>query len=252
MLERALPLVEQVRQRLLRGIRDNSLVAANDALPSEAEISERLAVSRATVRDALAQLERDHVIIRRHGSGTSVNPTIKALTAPFDILRDPATLIEMTGQTATTADFSARLDRLSARAAQALALAAGGPAVAVEVTYLANGRPAIWLAGTIPVSAPPPALPRDYTALTQLAADLTGHLATHSLATLEPVVAVSHLARRLKIRTGQAVLRLLDVYLPRSGTPAFYSESAFAPGVIPLQLLRKTDSLPQRGPVSIW
>src|SRR5258706_4089178 len=78
-LERAMPLVEQVRQRLLRGIRDDSLVATNGSLPSEAEISERLAVSRATVRDALEQLERDQVIIRRHGSGTYINPTVRDL-----------------------------------------------------------------------------------------------------------------------------------------------------------------------------
>lgn len=252
MLERAMPLVEQVRQRLLRGIRDDSLVADNGALPSEAEIAERLAVSRATVRDALARLERDHVIIRRHGAGTYVNPTVRGLTATLDVLRDPATLIEMTDQAASVVAFTTRLARIRARHAQALELPASKLVVEVSVAYLANSRPAVWLDATIPVGDPPPSLPPHYSTLPEFVNELTGQITTHSLATLEAAEADARLAQHLNLRPGQAMIRLIDVYLDAVGTPAFYSESCFAPGVIPLQLLRKTDGGPRRGRVSIW
>src|SRR3990172_7723712 len=42
-------------------------------LPSEQHLSEMLRVARTTVRQALAELEKDGVIERRHGAGTFVN-----------------------------------------------------------------------------------------------------------------------------------------------------------------------------------
>jgi len=43
------------------------------SLPSEQRLSEMLRVARTTVRQALAELERDGVVERRHGAGTFVN-----------------------------------------------------------------------------------------------------------------------------------------------------------------------------------
>ncbi len=252
MLERAMPLVEQVRQQLLRWIRDDTLVAHNGSLPSEAEIAERLAVSRATVRDALARLERDRVIIRRHGAGTYINPTVKEFTAGIDVLRDPAALIELVGHTASVGRHTAHLGRISARAAQALDVPDESPALDLSVIYLAGGRPAVWLQGIVPVGDPPPPIPKQYSTLAQFIGDLTGQVSTHSIASLEAAVAEARLAKLLKITSGRPLMRLVDVYLDDEGTPAFYSESYFTPGLIPLQVLRKTDGVPRRGRVSIW
>jgi DNA-binding GntR family transcriptional regulator len=60
---------------------------------SEMEIAEILNTSRATVREALAQLERDRVIIRKQGSRTYINPTVRHLTSTFNELLDPETFI---------------------------------------------------------------------------------------------------------------------------------------------------------------
>lgn len=48
-------------------------------LPSENELSNRYQVSRVTLRQALAELEKDGIIIKRHGEGSFVN----ANPAPF-------------------------------------------------------------------------------------------------------------------------------------------------------------------------
>ena len=252
MLERAVPLVEQVRAELLRWIRDDTLVDPNGSLPSEAEIAERLAVSRATVRDALARLEQDHVVIRRHGAGTYVNPSVREFTATIDVLRDSAALIEATGRAASIEMHAAQIGRLHALAAQALDVPFDSPAIDLEVLYHADGLPAVWLHGLIPAGDPPPAIPEAYTTLAQFVGDLTGRLTTHSMATLEAAAADARLARLLHLTLGQPVLRLVDVYLDGEGGPAFYSQSYFKPGLIPLQILRKADSVPRRGRVSIW
>jgi hypothetical protein len=36
------------------------------------------------------------------------------------------------------------------------------------------------------------------------------------------------------------------------GAPAFLSQAYFKPGLIQVQVLRKTDGLPKRGRVSVW
>jgi hypothetical protein len=59
-------------------------------------------------------------------------------------------------------------------------------------------------------------------------------------------------SQQLKIPPGCPLIRLLDVYLTNQGTSAFYSQSYFAPGLISIQVLRKTDGVVGRGHVSVW
>lgn len=252
MVERALPLVEQVRQQLLRWIRDETLVADDGSLPSESEIAERLSVSRATVRDALARLERDRVIIRRHGSGTYVNPSAKEFSTSIDILRDPTSLIEMTGRKASIGHHEAQPSVMTEQAAKALDVPAGHPALTLSVLYLADAQPAVWIDGTIPVDDPRALAPPAYVTLAQFVGQLTGQAITYSIATVEATTADSLLSQLLRVAPRRPLIRLLDVYMTDEGAPAFYTQSYFAPGLIQIQVLRKTDGVPRRGRVSVW
>lgn len=64
-------LKEQVTRELLRLI-DDGVLAAGEQLPSERELSERLQVSRGTVREAVQFLQALGVVEIRHGAGTFV------------------------------------------------------------------------------------------------------------------------------------------------------------------------------------
>jgi GntR family transcriptional regulator len=66
-----LPLYVQLREALLRDIRERGL-RPGDRIPTEAEIERRYRVSRATIRQALAELTADGVIRRVQGLGTFV------------------------------------------------------------------------------------------------------------------------------------------------------------------------------------
>lgn len=86
--EAPLPLYVQLRDALLREVREGGL-GPGDRFPSEAEIRGRYAVSRATVRQALADLEADGVVRRVQGLGTFVStPKIRhhTLLASFSEL----------------------------------------------------------------------------------------------------------------------------------------------------------------------
>lgn len=68
---RRLPLKEQAKRQLLALIEDGKL-RPGDRLPPERELSERLGVSRGTVREAVQFLQALGVLEVRHGSGTVV------------------------------------------------------------------------------------------------------------------------------------------------------------------------------------
>src|SRR5579862_5600383 len=65
------PLKEQVIRELVRLIEEGSL-AAGDRIPTERELSERLVVSRSTVREAVQFLQALGVLEIRHGRGSYV------------------------------------------------------------------------------------------------------------------------------------------------------------------------------------
>ncbi|QJC88697.1 Putative transcriptional regulator (GntR family) [Bacillus subtilis] len=63
-----LKVIERIKEDIKNGI-----YTEKEKLPSEFELSKKLGVSRATLREALRILEEEHVIIRRHGVGTFVH-----------------------------------------------------------------------------------------------------------------------------------------------------------------------------------
>lgn len=69
---RRLPLKEQAKRQLLALIEEGSL-QPGDRLPPERELSERLGVSRGTVREAVQFMQALGILEVRHGSGTVVS-----------------------------------------------------------------------------------------------------------------------------------------------------------------------------------
>lgn len=70
-------IVEQIEGLILNGV-----LRDGHKLPSERDISERMAVSRPKVREALKRLEDYGLIISRHGEGTFVAPLIGSAMSP--------------------------------------------------------------------------------------------------------------------------------------------------------------------------
>jgi GntR family transcriptional repressor for pyruvate dehydrogenase complex len=69
--------VEQIELLILRGI-----LRPGVRLPSERELSERMGVSRPSLREALAQLQDDGLLTARPGAGVYVNEALEAQFSP--------------------------------------------------------------------------------------------------------------------------------------------------------------------------
>ena len=70
------PLYMQVARKLIQDVRDGRY-QADQALPSERTLSERLDVSRVTARKAIDQLVDRGLVVRRRGSGNYIAPRIE-------------------------------------------------------------------------------------------------------------------------------------------------------------------------------
>lgn len=147
--EAPLPLYAQLKDALLREIRDGGL-QPGDRFPSEATIQDRYRVSRATVRQALAELEEGGVIRKVQGLGSFVSrPKIRHVP----LLTSFTELASSQGFVPSHRVLSSSLEEVSADAAAELGLAEGTRCRVLRRLFLADGSP-VGLAETwLPVDA---------------------------------------------------------------------------------------------------
>lgn len=144
-----LPLYVQLRDALLREIREGGL-EPGDRFPSESAIRDRYRVSRATVRQALADLEAGGVIRKVQGLGSFV-ATPKIRHVP--LLTSFTELARSQGFTPSHRVLTSSLADVPADAAGELGLAEGTRCRYLQRLFLADGS-AVGLAETwLPVSA---------------------------------------------------------------------------------------------------
>lgn len=87
-----LKVAEALRQQI-----DAGLYKQGDRLPGEEGLAKQMKVSRVTLREALALLERDGIITRRHGAGSFVERTSGRISAELSRLEPFASGIERAG-----------------------------------------------------------------------------------------------------------------------------------------------------------
>jgi GntR family transcriptional regulator len=147
--EAPLPLYVQLKDALLREIREGGL-EPGDRFPSEAAIRERYRVSRATVRQALADLEAGGVIRKVQGLGSFVAaPKIRHVP----LLTSFTELASSQGFKPSHRVLSSSVEEVAADAADDLGLAEGTRCRVLRRLFLADGD-AVGLAETwLPVDA---------------------------------------------------------------------------------------------------
>ena len=132
------PLYRQLAGLLERAIRAGEL-KPGDRLPSEGELTERYAVSRITLRQAVGLLVSRHLLVRKQGKGTfvaapAVHHDLKRLHGLFGSLFSQAE-----GASARLLQYELRVP--PADVAESLGLGPRALALAFERLYLIDGKP---------------------------------------------------------------------------------------------------------------
>ena len=216
----------QARDQILELTRQRNL-QAGDQLPSEAELSQAIGVSRNTIRDALMTLERDGMVVRRHGIGTFITPVTQHLkTSLHQVLPIPE-LIASSGfkpyiknlKITTTSEPSAAYQILRVPSTESL--------LSVSLLYLADKRPAIhityWLIPTLSIKA------SDWDSfdghMINLIERLTPLRIHHTIARIFAVTATKELANTLKVKRATPLLKMMHTAYTADGQSIYCSTS---------------------------
>ncbi len=199
------PLYVQVRNGLSRLIRDGRF-GADDALPSERTLAERLGISRVTARKAIDALVADGLIVRRHGSGNYVAPMLEQ---PLTRLTGFTEELKQRGFAPSSRWIRRVVGAPLPDEMVALGLSPGARVARLERVRLADATPMAYESSTLPTSiVPDPEAVKD---------SLYAYLATRNAV---PVRALQHIraanatarhAELLSIPPGQALLFITRV-----------------------------------------
>jgi DNA-binding GntR family transcriptional regulator len=219
-----IPLYFQIAENLKQAISDGTL-KPGERLDNELDLTERLGVSRPTVRQAVQRLVDQGLVVRRRGLGTVVlAPRILrsvALTSLYDDLaatgRQPATTV--LGVTQLTADEDI---------AAILSVPAGAAVLSVERLRLADGTPLALMHNYLPAgllkSEPQEAMEK--TGLYELLRSQGVHLRAG-----EQVIgarkATAHEAKLLAAPRGATVLTMTRTTFDQAGKPVEHGSHAY-------------------------
>lgn len=208
-----LPFYHQLKQILLAELREREL-SPGDRLPGDHDLCATYAVSRTVVRQALAELETEGVIVRVKGRGTFVaaektaEHLVQSLTSLFE---DVA---------ARGSHLHSEIRRLEivpadAHVAAELQLQIGAPVIVVERLRFVDDDPWVLVTGYVPYDLAPGLVDDDLRdqSLYRLLEDRYGVTVTHGRRAVEAAVAGETLAASLGIAAGDPVLVLRSTAL---------------------------------------
>jgi GntR family transcriptional regulator len=235
------PLYAQASEALHKLVQDSDY-APGDRLPSEIELSQRLGISRPTLREALRQLEEEGAIVRRHGVGTFVAAQPPVIEAGLEVLESLEHLAERCGLSTQMREFSA-VERLAAPQEQRK-LSLDGPARVTEVGRVIVAGAELYVAYLLDV------VPQEYLCPADLGAGFKGSVLdlflergwpplAYSRAELSPEAANAELAERLRIRRGAPLQKIEALLYAADGRVVDYSLSYFVPGHFRFHVIRR-------------
>lgn len=241
MVRKSASLAQQVVDEILAGIQSGDLAREGGGLPSEAELSQRFSVSRATVREALSRLEQAGYILRRHGVGTFVVPRPPIIETGLEELESLETMAQRTGLETHMNKAAIEERAATAEEADRLQIAAGDLVVSVARVILTGKRPVAYLIDVVPTR---------YLRKSDLTAGFNGSVLDLFLQRGNPVLNYSRtdicaagaddeIALKLKLQSGDALLRLDAQLFTREGNVVDYSISYFVPGHFRFHVMRR-------------
>jgi GntR family transcriptional regulator len=243
MVRKSVPLAQQVVNEILSGIEAGNLTRDDGLLPSEAELSKRFDVSRATVREALSRLEQRGIVIRRHGVGTFVSRRQPILEAGLEQLESLDTLARRMGLETHMGEAEISEREATPHEAERLQVAPGAQVLSVTRVILTDTRPVAFLVDVVPTTC---------LRMQDLGETFNGSVLDVFIRRGEPALSHSRTdiiteaadlptARKLHLQRGDMLLKLDAQLYTREGLVVDYSLSYFVPGYFRFHVVRRTN-----------
>jgi len=217
-----------------------------ERLPSEPLLARQLAVSRATLREAMRSFEAQGLIRRRQGVGTFVVGRSQVIETGLEVLQSIESLAEKIGLKVAMGDLQVSRIHADAEYAQMLQVDPGAQLIQVSRVIIAENRPVAYLVDT---------LPDNILTETDLEHGFTGSVLdwllrrgtpslVRSFTEINAVAAPPDIARSLEIQRGDVLLQLTARLFDESEQVVNYSNSYFIPGHFRFHVVRHIGYLP--------
>lgn len=229
---------QQAKADVLAHIEKNKL-KRNDPLPSEAAMAKMLTVSRNTVREAYILLEKENVIVRRHGLGTFV--------AGSQVIRDSlneflpfAQMIEQGGYTPGFETLSMKFESAPAHVARVLGIPETEKIRRIKRLVRADKQPVIYVDDFIAPSVESAALNWDaFDGNMVKFLSSSRQIALHQIQSNIRVKTLSaEIAKYLKLKKDAPILNVWSTIFSVENQPMTFSEVCFNSDVIELSIAR--------------
>lgn len=246
MVRRNIPLVHQVVQEILAGIESGKLARANGLLPSETELSQRYSVSRATIREALSQLEQRGVVLRRHGVGTFIAPPSPKIDAGLEELQSLDTLARRSGLEIRMGHPMIEERAATADEIECLQVLPDTRVLSVARVIMTGKRPIAYLVDIVPTTILQRRdLERNFSgSVLDLFTGRDDLPLSHSRTDIVIESADETIARKLRLQPGEPLHKLVAQLFTRDGRVIDYSISYFVPGYFHLHVIRRIGQRP--------
>lgn len=217
------PLYYQLKTLLLNNIHSGGL-QPGDSLPTEAELSEQFAISRSTVRQAMAALVNEGYLNRQKSKGTTVaRPKLsQKFATSIETYRDE---MRRLGVEPRTDVVRLRVIPATEAVAESLSLPAGARVVELVRVRYANGEPLVVVQTCLPHETCAFLLEHDFTqeSLYEVLSRDYQTAVVRVRRVIEADTANARDSRYLGIATGFAVQQFRTVGYNRQNRPVEYS-----------------------------
>lgn len=135
------PLFVQIKEALLHGLR-SEMWSEDHPLPSERQLTVELGVSRATVRQAIQELESEGWLIRRQGRGTFSN--VHKVEQRLELLAGFSDNMRAQGLEPSSRVIGNGLEPATEKVGHMLGVLPGAPVVVLKRVRLVDGEPLLF------------------------------------------------------------------------------------------------------------
>ena len=235
-----LPLSLQA-QRYLRHAIETGTYQPGERLPSEANLASELGISRGTLREAFLNLEREGVIVRKHGVGTFVAPGCEhRLESGLERLES---ILELAARRGLQTKFDAlqvREEPANVELADRLQAAPGTLLTSVRRVIVVDKVPVAYMLDVVLSSVLPSATVDESFngSVLDLLKQKQEQPIAQAMADIVALNADASLADKLGVEPGQAVLLIEETLFDKRGMSIGFSENYFVPDFFRFRVVR--------------
>lgn len=222
--EAVLPLYYRVRETLRDRIEAGEW-KPGDLIPPESKLVEAFGVSRATIRQALLDLVREGLLVRKQGRGTFV--AVRKIAEPLPRLVSFSEEMTREGLIPSTRDIKVEIVQAPRRVVEALRVSPADAFLRLERVRCAEGQPIVLLVSYLPESLGIDPNEDFSTSLYALLEGKYGIELGEALQIIEAGGADDHVAARLHIGEGDPVLIIRRGLFARDERPVEYVEGFY-------------------------